>query len=251
MHSEGVVTRSLRDTAALLDAIGDGASRRVDEVGRDPGRLRIGLCVRAFSGSEVDEGCAAAAVDAARLLEGLGHAVEEDAPDALFVPELLAGARALLAVRAAAELETWSRRIGRPIGEADVEPTTWQNVETGRRVSGPEVIRLLATQHAITRRACSWWDAFDLLLTPTTAEPGPPLGAYKRGYTPGRASAFTRVVNATGQPALSLPLGWPADGLPRGVQLIAAHGREGVLVRLGAEVEAAAPRAGRRPAGFP
>jgi amidase len=251
MHSEGVVTRSLRDTAALLDAIGDGASRRVDEVGRDPGRLRIGLCVRAFSGSEVDEGCAAAAVDAARLLEGLGHAVEEDAPDALFVPELLAGARALLAVRAAAELETWSRRIGRPIGEADVEPTTWQNVETGRRVSGPEVIRLLATQHAITRRACSWWDAFDLLLTPTTAEPGPPLGAYKRGYTPGRASAFTRVVNATGQPALSLPLGWPADGLPRGVQLIAAHGREGVLVRLGAEVEAAAPWAGRRPAGFP
>jgi amidase len=251
MHSEGVVTRSVRDSAGLLDAIGDDESRLTAEVGRPSGTLHIGLCVRAFSGSDVDPGCTAAAVDAARLLEDLGHAVEEDAPTALFEPELLAGARALLAVRAAAELAAWSERIGRPIGEDDVEPTTWQQVQTGRAVSGAEVVRLLATQQAITRRAVSWWEAFDLLLTPTTAEPGPPLGAYKRGYTPGRASAFTRVVNATGQPALSLPLGWPADGLPRGVQLIAAHGREDLLVRVGAQLEAAAPWAGRRPAAVP
>ena len=84
-------------------------------------------------------------------------------------------------------------------------------------------------------------------MTPATAEPAPPLGAYKAGYLPGRASAFTRVVNATGQPALSLPLGWPADGLPRGVQLIAAYGREDVLVRVGCQLEADAPWAHRRP----
>ena len=103
----------------------------------------------------------------------------------------------------------------------------------------------------LAREAARWWGredgGHDLLLTPSTAEPGPPLGAYKQGYTPGRASAFSRVVNATGQPALSLPLGWPDDGLPRGVQLVAAHGREDVLVRVGAQLEAAVPWAHRRP----
>ena len=84
-------------------------------------------------------------------------------------------------------------------------------------------------------------------MTPTTAEPGPPLGAYKMGYSPGRASAFTRAFNVTGQPALSLPLGWPDDGLPRGVQLVAGYGREDVLVRVGAQLRQAAPWAAHRP----
>jgi amidase len=263
MNTEGVLTRTVRDTAGLLDAIAERSSSSpwpapplpaplVDDVGADPGRLRVGLCGRAFNGVDVDGGCAAAANDAACLLEQLGHDVEEDAPATLFEPDLLAGARALLATHAAAELDAWSARLGRTLAEADVEPLTWLMVEQGRAVSGAAVLALLDRQHELTARASSWWrgptgDGYDVLVTPATAEPGPPLGAYKQGYTPGRAGAFTRVFNVTGQPALSLPLGWPDDGMPRGVQLVAAYGREDVLVRLAAQLEAAAPWAQRRP----
>ena len=135
-----------------------------------------------------------------------------------------------------------------------MEPLTWQMVAAGRSLSGTEVLALLGRQQERVRRAAAWWrDAgsgaagFDLLLTPTTAEPGPPLGAYKQAYRVGRGGAFTRAFNVTGQPALSLPLGWPSDGLPRGVQLVAAHGREDLLIRVGSQLEAAAPWAHRRP----
>jgi amidase len=87
----------------------------------------------------------------------------------------------------------------------------------------------------------------DVLVTPTTAAPPTLLGDYLRGYEAGRGSAFTRPFNVTGQPALSLPLGWPDDGLPRGVQLVADLGREDLLLRVGAQLEEAAPWAGRRP----
>jgi amidase len=263
MNSEGVLTRTVRDTAGLLDAITDRAQSGpwpapplpgplVAEVGADPGRLRVGLCVRAFNGVDVDGGCREAATDAARLLEQLGHDVEEDAPAALFAPDLHLGSRVLLATHAAAEVDAWSARLGRTLGEADVEPLTWDMVQQGRAVRGAEVLALLDRQHELGSQAARWWrgadrDGYDVLVTPATAEPGPPLGAYKQGYTPGRAGAFTRVFNVTGQPALSLPLGWPADGMPRGVQFVAAYGREDVLVRLGGQLEAAVPWADRRP----
>ena len=96
-------------------------------------------------------------------------------------------------------------------------------------VGGTGPRRLRPSAHADDRRA------------------GPELGAYKRGFKPGRGSAFTRVFNATGQPALSLPLGWPDDGLPRGVQLVAAYGREDMLIRVGSQLEDAAPWWDRRP----
>jgi amidase len=260
MNTEGVITRTMRDAAGLLDAIIDPPGTGpwpapalprplAAEIGREPGRLRVGLCVDAFSGADVDDACAAAAVAAGTLLDGLGHDVAAASPQALFEPDLLAGARTLLAVHAAAALDAWSGALGRELGAADVEETTWQAVMAGRAVSGADVLRLLARQQEIARQALAWWedDGFDVLLTPTTAEPAPPLGAYKAGYQPGRASAFTRVFNATGQPALSLPLGWPDDGLPRGVQLVAGYGREDVLVRVGAQLEAAAPWSARRP----
>ncbi len=109
------------------------------------------------------------------------------------------------------------------------------------------MVRALQRQEELTHGIRDWWHGFDLLLTPTTAEPGPPLGAYKQGFAPGRGSAFTRVFNATGQPAVSLPLGWPDDGLPRGVQLVAAYGRDDVLIRVGSQLEEAAPWFDRRP----
>jgi len=247
MFTEGVVTRTVRDTAGLLDAITIGPSALAAEVGREPLPCRIGVCVRAFTGVDVDDACVAAARSTGTLLEGLGHDVEEDAPTALFDPDLLAGARLLLGVNAAAEVDHWSAALGRPLGEDDIEPATWVIVAAGRSVTGVDVMRALDRQRELVRQVTAWWAGHDLLLTPTTAEAPPLLGTYKQGFTPGRASAFTRVFNATGQPALSLPLGWPADGLPRGVQLIAAPGREDVLVRIGAQLEAAAPWSERRP----
>jgi amidase len=258
MNTEGVLTRTVRDTAALLDAISDFApggpwpapplpGKLTAQLGHDPGPLTVGLCVKAFNDADVDDECRRAAVDAAELLAGLGHHVAEDAPPELFEPELMAASRALLAANAAAELDAWSSRLGRALGEDDVEPLTWRMVQDGRAVSGAQVLALLDRQHEIVRRAARWWDGRDLLLTPSTAEPAPPLGAYKAGYTPGRAGAFTRVFNATGQPALSLPLGWPDDGLPRGVQVVAAHGREDLLIRVGSQLEQAAPWTDHRP----
>ncbi len=249
MLTEGAITRTMRDTAAVVDGLVDTplAERLLDEVGCDPGRLRVGLCTKAFTGVEPDEGCLQAAHDAARLLEDLGHHIDEAWPAALYDPDLLGGATRLAAAQGAVALDEWSAALGRELGEDDVEPTTWKAVSTGRGLTGADVMRALQRQEELTRDIRVWWHEFDLLLTPTTAEPGPPLGAYKQGFAPGRGSAFTRVFNATGQPALSLPLAWPDDGLPRGVQLIAAHGRENVLIRVGSQLEEAAPWFDRRP----
>jgi amidase len=247
LFTEGVVTRTVRDTAGLLDALSTVPIGLRAEVAREPAPCRVGVCVEAFSGVEVDEECAAAAWAAGRLLEQLGHEVDASAPPALFAPELLAGARLLIGVSAAAELDEWSAALGRPLGEDDVEPTTWTVISVGRSATGPDVAAALARQQELARQVVGWWSGHELLVTPTTAEAPPLLGTYKQGFAPGRASAFTRVFNATGQPALSLPLGWPADGLPRGVQVVAAPSREDLLVRVGAQLEAAAPWADRWP----
>ena len=97
-----------------------------------------------------------------------------------------------------------------------------------------------------TNLAEDWWNRFDLLVTPTTAGGPTVLGDYAKGYESGRGSAFTRPFNATGQPAISVPLGWPADGLPRGVQLIAPFGRDDLLISVAAALEVVEPWAGRR-----
>jgi amidase len=205
--------------------------------------------VAAPNGTDVDPGCAAAARDGAALLEDLGHTVEEAAPPALFDPTVFAGARVVLAATAAEALDDWSERAGVRLGEDDVEPTTWAAVTAGRAVSAPELMHWMARLQELARAITGWWTSagFDLLMTPTTAAPPTLLGDYLRGYEAGRGSAFTRPFNVTGQPALSLPLGWPDDGLPRGVQLIADLGREDVLIRVGAQLEAAAPWWERRP----
>lgn len=256
MDAEGVVTRSVRDTAGLLDVITTTSAwwpapalpgPLGAEVGRDPGRLRVAVWTAAFNGADVDDGNRAAVLDTARLLESLGHHVEESAPAALSSDELWAAAAEALVASAAAEADAWTRRLGRPIGEADVEPGTWAQIAAGRAMGAPHVLHVVERLQAVAAAAQPWWDGFDVLVTPTTAGPPTELGEYKRAYSSGRGSAFTRPFNVTGQPAMSLPLGWPDDGLPRGVQLIAAYGRDDLLVRLAAQLEAAAPWAHRTP----
>src|SRR5262245_40694234 len=269
MTVEHVVARSVRDTAAVLDAVagyvpGDPYTAPPpsrpwrDEVGAAPGRLRVGLTVRAPAGQfPIDAECATAAREAARLLESLGHRVEESYPAALDDPDAGRAPVHVVTAWTARDLDDWSERTGRRIGPADVEPMIWGIAEMGRAVSAVEYIRAVEHMHAYTRRMAAWWaaDGFDLLLTPTMIELPPPLGSFDatpgdplHGFSRSAAFvAFTLPFNVTGQPAISLPLHWSANGLPVGVQLVAAYGREDVLVRVAAQLEAARPWRDRRP----
>jgi amidase len=264
-----VVTRSVRDSAVVLDviagaAVGDPyaaappARPFASEVGADPGRLRIGTLVAGSPGglAAVDPDCTDAATDAAALLESCGHTVEAAYPDALDDLALMVHFTTLLAASTAYDLRTLGTIAGRDLGPDDVEPLTWAQAELGRAVSADAYIDAVEALRAWSRRVARWWDpddgGFDLLLTPTMAKPPAPLGEIRGDDADGALVAatpyavFTLPFNVTGQPAMSVPLWW-ADGLPIGVQLVAATGREDLLFRVAAQLEAARPWIDRRP----
>jgi amidase len=264
-----VLTRSVRDCAAVLDILagampGDPYAAAPptrafrDEIGADVGRLRVGLRASTVPGElvTVDAACAAAATDAAVLLEALGHDVTDDSPAALDEVELVDVFLTIMAVATARDVERLAAIAKRAIGPDDVEPFTWAQSEAGRVVSATDFAAALERASGWSRRMAQWWDTgaggFDVLLTPTMAALPAPLGQI-RGDDPEGAvvaaipyAAFTVPSNVTGQPAISVPLAWH-DGLPVGVQLTAASGREGVLLRVAAQLEAARPWAGQRP----
>src|SRR5436190_4486622 len=190
--SELCVARSVRDVATLLEWVSDPppgdpyvapARERpyTEEVGSDPGRLRIGLLTDSPGGTvEVDPDCVAAAGDVARLLESLGHFIVRSHPaplgDEQYVPTFL--------VRWTSgidwNLKYWSAKTGREIGPGDVEPLTWALAEAGRAHTGGDYLRALEYHQSVTRRSAEWWTSgYDLLLTPTMGEPPPPLGSFE------------------------------------------------------------------------
>ena len=262
--NEHVVTRSVRDSAAVLDVLagmqpGDPYTAPTPlrpytaELTTPTGRLRIGFETHhpALDGSIVDShpDCVAAVHHAIQLLESFGHQCEPAFPAALRDPEWTPRFLTLWACGVTTELDECSRAIGRPIASHEVEPLTWALAELGRLISGPAYATAWRWIQQNTRESAKFWDAYDLLLTPTLAEPPVPLGTFKSttddplaaifraaDYTP-----FTPPFNATGQPACSLPLYHSASGLPIGVQLVAAYGREDLLIRVAAQLEAANP----------
>jgi amidase len=263
---EHVVARSVRDAATVLDAVhgnepGDlyvlapPARPYATEVGADPGRLRIGLLTRAPYG-DVHAECVAAAEAAARLLGSLGHTLEPAWPPALFDEQMPRRTQALWSVGSAKDLLDLAEMLGRPVTADDVEPYTWATAEYAKRFSGADYLLASEAQQEYAARVARWWTTgYDLLLTPTATEPPPlleelspdPARPLRIGRRFGRIAAFTMPWNITGQPAISLPLHWTRDGLPVGVQLVADLGREDLLVRVAAQLEQAAPWAGRRP----
>ncbi|NQZ99866.1 MAG: amidase [Myxococcales bacterium] len=265
--NEGFVTRSVRDTAALLDVVSGDATgdpysapplpRPLSaEVGADPGKLRVGV-MRALPGRRELHADALAAVDtAAKLLEDLGHHVEESHPKALDDPDAGKGFVVVVTSSVAAALESWSEKTGELFGPKSVEPLTWAVAEIGRTHTAAQYIEAVTFNHAHSRRVAAWWDeGYDLLLTPTSGEPPPELGEFEpttdnplQGFVRAMPfSAFTSPFNVTGQPAVSLPVHWNAAGLPLGAQLVAARGREDLLVRVAAQVEDTGCWQGRRP----
>lgn len=269
MAIEHVVTRSVRDSAAILDAIagpmpGDPYTAPLpvrlflQEVGANPGKLRIGLMTRAPGGTmAVHPECVAATQDAAKLLASLGHTVEESYPTALDAShERARHFWTILTTSIAAHLDAVEQQTGKTIGPQDVELYTWTSREIGRTRSGTRYVQALTWLQAHSRYIAAWWnDGFDLLLTPTIAELPPLLGQFtattENPLAPGRRSealaSFTPAFNITGQPGISLPLYWSAEGLPVGVHLVAAYGREDLLIRVASQLEQARPWAGRRP----
>lgn len=262
------VTRSVRDAAALLDVAAGAEPGDVvvappparpyrEEVGADPGRLRIGLMTSApGTGEPVHADCVAAAEATAGLLEELGHHVEVAHPSALDEPDRISAFSSIWAANAASGVDAVGKELGLDLEEADVEPLTWRLVEQGRQVSGVDLLGAIKAMEGFVRRVAAWWwEGWDLLLTPTLGEPPAPLGWLSTPDDPvagyARAATFTPytpVFNQTGQPAISLPLHESGDGLPIGVHLAAAYGHEDLLLRVGAQLEAARPWVGRRPA---
>jgi amidase len=266
---EGVVTRSVRDTAGLLDAIagrmpGDPYSAPPparpyrDEACTPPGRLRIGLrTVPPGAMGATHPDAVTAAERTAELLASLGHHVDVASPDALDDPEVTRHFSTMYATNAAWMLDTLATYAGRPITADDVDPLNWELAALGRACPAPQLLESMSWLHAYTRRLAAWWESgFDLLLTPTLPAPPPPLGTFRpephdalgTGFRATAFAAFTLPFNASGQPAISLPMHWTDDGLPVGIQLVAPYHGEDVLLRVAAQLEEAQPWAARRPA---
>jgi amidase len=261
------VSRTVRDTAVVLDAVrGPGVGDAViapppsrpyaDEVGAEPGRLRVGLLDVHPAGGFVHDDCVAAARSAAQLLADLGHTVDTTWPDALADRELPAQFGALWATQMAMGVAQFAATVGRELSADEIEPANQGLVDMARQFSAVDLATAQAAMYAFRRRVQQWWaDGWDLLLTPTVAEPPPlisefepdPADAFAQSDRAWRFVPFTPAFNMSGQPAISLPLHWNSDGLPVGVQLVAAYGREDVLVRIAAQLEAARPWADRHP----
>jgi Asp-tRNA(Asn)/Glu-tRNA(Gln) amidotransferase A subunit family amidase len=261
---EHVVSRSVRDSAAALDAtagpaVGDPYFAPLperpflDEVTQAPGSLRIALTTEAFGGTPVDPACIAAADAAARLCEELGHHVERAAPefDAAGLDETY---NRLFAINAAAGIRLRAGALGMIPDASGFERVTWAMVQRGDEANAADYVQLVNRMHAISRQIQAFFTRYDMLLTPTLAEPPVQLGvlnmmsddlaAYVERlwrYTP-----FTYAFNVTGQPAMTVPLTWSA-GLPIGVQFVGRYGDEAGLYRLAGQLEQAQPWAGRRP----
>ena len=265
---ELVVSKSVRDTAAILEAVHGPApgdpyvapppSRPyTEEVGAGSGRLRIGLLAEPLLEAEPNAVVADAARDAGRLLESLGHTVEESRPGGFEEMDVVDTFLTRWMAGQAAALDEFQVLVGREIGPQDVEPLTWALAEEGRRRSAAQYLTAVGQHQLMTRMIAGWFESgFDLLLTPTLGEPPPPLGSFDdSGDDPmaalmrgAQTATFTATFNVTGQPAISLPLHWCADGLPIGVQLVAGFGEEDLLLRVAAQLEEARPWADRVPA---
>ena len=259
------VTRTVRDSAALLDAtsgpdIGDPywapppARPFLEEVGRDPGRLRIAITTRPWNGQPVDPECAEAAIAAGRLCDRLGHHVEEDTPD---VDARALGDATLIIVSAniRATLEARAAALGRELAAGDVERLTWARAVDGHTARAADYARSIGVVHRIGRVVARFFTRYDLLLSPTMCRPPYPLGVLDlmtndvERYTEAILGSigFTALFNSAGSPAMSVPLAWSRAGLPIGVQFAARFGDEATLFRLGAQLESAQPWAERRP----
>jgi amidase len=263
------VSRTVRDTALMLDiAQGPGVGDTViaapptrpyvDEVGADPGRLRIGFLDHSPRGLAIPDECRDAVRTTAGLLASLGHRVEDSQPEAMFDETFTRNFSTMWAANMAVNARRAAEMIGRDLTDDEIEPINQGLIGLAGKASGTDYALALAGMSSFRRRMQSWWtvDGWDLLLTPTLGDLPVPVGTFandrENPLRPfGRSAGFvpfTPMFNGSYQPAISVPVCWTDAGLPIGIQLVAAYGREDLLIRVAAQLEAAAPWAHRRPA---
>jgi amidase len=266
LSTEHALTLSVRDSAALLDAtagLGAGdpytapppARPFLQECGADPGRLRIAFTTTTPNGAPVAAEYLRALQDATQLCATLGHHVEEADPTidrTTVIPTFLT----LMAANTVVNLSSHPT-AGRPARQDEVETVTWASAHVmGAKISGADYVRATQTAHKLGRQMADFHRRYDVLLTPALAMLPPKLGwidmmlddveeYWRRVFA---FSPFTVWFNITGQPAVVLPLGQTADGLPLSVQLVARYGDEATLFRLASQIEAARPWFDRKPA---
>ena len=262
--AEHALTRSVRDSAALLDAtsgpdLGDPywapppARPFLDEVGADPGRLRIGYTARTPDGDLGHPDCVAAANHAARLCASLGHEVTQtDWPG--FTPEVGAAFGTMISAAAAWIMRYWIRHLGREPGAEEIEPLNRALWQAGEKVTAAQWLLAVGDVQRFSRRIARFFTGFDAFLTPTMSTPPLPIGEmvstpedpWRSLQVSGQTVRYAGVVaNLTGNPAMSVPLWWNDDGLPIGVHFLGRFGDEATLIRMAAQLEAAQPWAGR------
>jgi len=285
---EHCISRSVRDSAALLDATAGpdlGAPYAAappprpfaEEAGREPGRLRIAFTARSLLGRDVHPDCVAAVEKAAKLCESLGHIVEEGAPP-IDRAQVTHAYLVLTSAETAAAIDGGARLLGRDPDPSQFEAGTWFFAQAGRAHTAAELAAAVHVMHAQGRSVARWFETRDVLLTPTLAQPPLPIGALEPRpleraaltalrLVPSRRAlrlaleqlaerafefaAFTPLANLTGQPAMSVPLHWSAAGLPIGTQFVGRVGEEGLLLRLAAQLERAQPWFEKHAAGKP
>jgi Asp-tRNA(Asn)/Glu-tRNA(Gln) amidotransferase A subunit family amidase len=254
------LTRTVRDCAALLDATAGGdagdpylchphARPFLSETVRPPGQLRIAVMAEPYADVPVDPEVSSALAATVSLLESLGHRPSAARP-ALDAGLLTAGMPVVFGAHAAVQLDQAAARRGRAWQQGEVEPLTWQLVTAARSAGTDSYVAAIDAWHQATRTVQRFHEEWDVLVCPTLATPPVPVGALAgrdggqvsdawNGYI--RFAPFTAIANLTGQPAISLPLARTRRGLPIGVMFTAGLGREGLLLRLAAQLEEATP----------
>ncbi len=269
LGAEFAVSRTVRDSAALLDEVeGPGVGEKyiiprpqlpyLQEVTTPPGNLKIAFTTAAWSNDQVDGVCIAGVEATARLLQELGHTVTQAFPEFDYPTFELATLR-LWAASMSASIADFSQSVGQPPQEELLEATTWAMYQYGLQMTAHDLLSALSTMNRVTRRVGKFFQSYDVLLTPTTPTPPALLGVYDANNPNLDAAgamrqllsfaAFTAPFNMTGQPALSLPL-QEHEGLPIGVQLVGRFGAEATLFRLAGQLEEANPWIHRRPQIF-
>jgi len=269
---EHAVTRTVRDSAALLDATsgpdpGDPYHAPpkehpfLEEVGREVGRLKIGFLTSIPGGwsieTQLHQDCKNAVEDAARLCGSLGHIVEEIAPEELTYSNLFKTFGNLFCCLTGHMIAYWEKELGKELRQDQLEPVTWASYQAGLKRTGADYLGIVEELQRFSRRLGHWYDegGYDMILSPTISIPPPELGAFhlapddpmRWARMSNAFVALTSVYNITGQPAMSVPLFWNEDNVPIGVQFAGRFGDEATLFRLAAQLEQARPWADRKP----
>lgn len=265
LSAEHAVTRTVRDSAALLDATSGPSPGDpywapqperpfLDEVAADPGRLRFAVQRHALSGAPVHPDCLEAVDRTVTLLEELGHEVKEDAPSydkARVGPAF----PLLIAANVQAAIDQYTEQSGRAPAAGELENVIGILAADGHAKTAADLVRATWAVHATGRQVAPFFEDYDVLISPVVATPPPPLGTLDTTTDDVAAYIaavfafipFTALSNIAGTPSMSMPLHWNAEGLPIGVHAMAGFGRDGLLFRLAAQLEQARPWADRRP----